>query len=288
MFRTNIEKIKKTDLSVELALITPEIAENYLRFNNKNRKVSVDHVLFLSREMSSDRFLENGESIVFDEFGQLQDGQHRLLSIIKSGKSYFIPVVRGVKGLAMSTYDTGKNRSASDVLSLNGYKWAVKMASLIKMIDKYDKKRSKQNRQSGKRKENLTNQQVLEYCEENYDWLRSIVRKCEVIYKASNPKIIGVTQLSLIAYLIGGKSPTQDVYNFLSHVVGNYRTPKTAVDYLYNKVYNSIVNKERLNFYWILGVSIKAYNYFIDGNPAVRTIVFSVDQELPKPNKNNN
>lgn len=291
MFR--IAKLNKktkmeSNLSVELMLITPELAENYLRFNNKNRKLSLDHVGFLSKEMISDRFLENGESIVFNEFGELQDGQHRLFSIIKSGKSYFIPVVRGVRSASMSTYDTGKNRTASDVLSLNGYKWTVKISALIKYIHVYDKKRRKENHSSGKRKDNLTNQQILEYCEENYDWLLDITKKCEIIYKASNPKIISVTRISLIAYLIGGESPTQSVYNFISHLVGNYRTPKTAVDYLYNKIYNSIVNKERLNLYWILGISIKAYNYFVEGNPAVRTVLFSIDQELPKPNKNNN
>ena len=291
MYRiTNNKKQEQMEnrLSVELVLVTPEVAENYLRYNSKNRKASLDHILFLSKEMIAGRFLENGESIVFDKYGVLKDGQHRLFSIIKSGKSYFIPIVRGVEAATMATYDTGKNRNAADVLTLNGYRWGAKIASLIVLINKYDKRKSKQNKGSGNRRDRLTNQQILEYCEENYDWMKNIVLKCDSIYKASNPKIISTTKLSLIAYLIGGEQPTQDVYSFLSHIVGNYRTPKTATNYLYNKIYNSIVNKESLNFYWVLGVSVKAYNYFIDGNPAVRNIIFSIDQELPKVNKINN
>ena len=284
MFRLKKSKEVQTDLSVELVLVTPEVAKNYLRFNNKNRKASTDHVLFLSKEMSSGRFLENGESIVFDKKGWLKDGQHRLISIVETGKSYYITIVRGVDDMAMAT---GKNRSAADVLTLNGYKFANSTASLIKMIERYEKRKSKQNVVSGNRRDILTNQQVLRYCKENYDWMRDIIVKCDSIYSSSNPKILSVTKLSLIAYLIGGERPTQDVYNFLSHIVGNYRTPKTATNYLYNKIYNSIVNKERLNFYWVLGVSIRAYNYFIDGNPSVRSIIFSIDQDLPKPNKNN-
>jgi len=291
MYRiTNNKKQEQmqTNLSVELVLVTPQVAENYLRFNIKNRKASLDHVAFLSKEMSAGRFIENGESIIFDKYGELKDGQHRLLSIIKSGKSYIIPIVRGVESHSMATYDTGKNRSAADVLSLNGYKNTSKLATLIILINKYSVRKTKTNDPSGNRRDKLTNQQVLDYCEENIDWLKDMVTKCDTIYCASNPKILSGTKMALIAYLIGGECPSHRVYDFLGHIVGNYRTPKTAVNYLYNKIYNSATNKEQLNFYWILGVSIKAYNYFIDGNPSVRNIIFSVDQELPKVNNINN
>ena len=111
---------KRTNLSVELVFVTPEVAKRYLMQNTKNRKQSTRNVSFLAEQMRKGLFLENGESIVFDKYGRLTDGQHRLFSIIKSGKSFYIPIVRGVDTDSMATYDTGKNRSAADVFN---FKW---------------------------------------------------------------------------------------------------------------------------------------------------------------------
>ena len=62
----NVTK-ETTNLSVELVHITPEIARNYLNFNKKNRKESVRNLAFLVNQMRDGLFLENGESIVFDQ-----------------------------------------------------------------------------------------------------------------------------------------------------------------------------------------------------------------------------
>jgi|TARA_R110000744_G_C19210089_1_gene545944 hypothetical protein len=275
--------MKQTNLSVELTYVTPELAENYLRFNNKNRNVGLKNIEFLVSEMRNGRFIENGESIVFDKNGALKDGQHRLLSIVKSGKSYFIPVVRGVEPIAMATYDTGKNRSASDILSLNGFKDTNTLSAFILAISKYSKNKSKSKCNAGDgRSSKLTNQQVLEYCESNYHWLNKIINKLNPVYKKSNPKTISLTGMCLITYLVGGKEPSIEVYEFISHLMGLSRTQETAPNYLYTKLYNSKINKEPLSFYWVLGMSIKAWNFYADGNPAVKHFRFDIAKDLPK------
>ena len=135
------------------------------------------------------------------------------------------------------------------------------------------------------RGDRLTNQQVLEYCEENYDWLKDIVSSVTNISKNNKPSVLPNTKIGLIAYILGGENPKPEVYDFLKHLTGAARTPETATGYIYNKLHNAVINKEPLNFYWILGMSIKAYNYFIDGNPSVKYFKFSVNQELPNINK---
>tara|TARA_B110000046_G_C12897899_1_gene357222 strand:+ start:40 stop:942 length:903 start_codon:yes stop_codon:yes gene_type:complete len=285
VYMTN--EIKQTNLSVELTLVTPKLAENYLRFNNKNRKLSSNNLQFLVNEMKSDRFIENGEAIVFDKNGYLKDGQHRLGAILRSGKSFFIPIVRGVNPLAMGTYDTGKNRSSGDVLELNGFKYSALISKFIVSISKYSENKCKaSNSSSGfNRRDRLTNQQVLQYCELNYDWLKDIVSKLATTHKRSNPKVLGVSSICIIAYLIGGKRPSTEVYNFINYLIGSLRIQGTSSNYLYEKLYNARVNKESLNHYWVLGMSIKAWNYYIDGNPSVRFFKFDITQELPKPLK---
>lgn len=280
----NVTK-KKSDISVSMVYITPEIAKHYLSFNTKNRKKSEKGIKFLVNQMEKGSFIENGESIVFDKNMQLTDGQHRLMAIIKSGKSYHIPVVKGVAVKSMATYDTGKNRSAGDVLSLNGFKQSTKISAFIKIIYKYLDKGSRTAKTgSTNRTETLTNQQILEYCKDNYIWISRINTNINSIYKKSTLKVLSVTNLSLIAYMLGGKNPSDDVYTFIKHISGVLKTEDTATSYLYTKLYNSKIKKEPLSFYWTLGMAIKAWNYFIDGNPSVRYYKFNVQQELPKIN----
>lgn len=286
VFTGAMQSVRKTSISVELVKVTPSLAENYLKFNPINRKVSLNNVNFLAKQMIEGLFIENGESIVFDKNNILRDGQHRLMAIIKSSKSYYIPVVKGVSSNSMATYDTGKNRSASDVLSIEGFKSSSTVSALIKQIDKYCKRSSKSAfNGSTNRVETLSNQQVLDNCKDNYDWLIGIVNNSANIYNKCNLKTLSVTNISLIAYIVGGENPSKEVYSFIKHIIGVSRTEETATSYLYSKLYNSKTNSEPLNFYWILGMSIKAWNYYSEGNPSVRYYKFQTNQELPKINQ---
>ena len=85
-FNTNTKK--RTNISVDLVYVTPEVAKNYLKYNTINRKESLRNVSFLTSQMLKGQFLENGESIVFDINNNLTDGAHRLKAIIKSNKSF--------------------------------------------------------------------------------------------------------------------------------------------------------------------------------------------------------
>tara|TARA_R110001606_G_scaffold363819_1_gene518057 strand:+ start:1215 stop:2099 length:885 start_codon:yes stop_codon:yes gene_type:complete len=280
------ETKKRSDLSVELVYITPAVARNYLNYNTKNRTKSERNIKFLVNQMKNNLFLENGESIVFDIFNNLTDGQHRLEAIIKSGKSYYIPVVRGVSFNSIATYDTGKNRSAADVLALNGFKNTNVLSSTIKFINKYSYRGSKAASNTGyNRSEALTNQQILDYCQDNFYWLNDLVSNISSIYYKSKFKFLGVPSFCLITYIIGGKSPSKEVYDFIKNIYGLSKEEDTATSYLYTKLYNAKINKEPLNFYWILGMSIKAWNYYSDGNPSIKYFKFSTDLKLPKINK---
>lgn len=273
--------MKTTNLKVRLNLVTPSVAKNYLRYNDKNRKVSEKNLYFLSNQMKNGSFLENGESIVFDTNGVLKDGQHRLEAIIKSGKSYWIPIVHGVEPLAMATYDTGKNRSASDILELSGFKSSGSISSLIIAINNYNnntRARKMDNTQNG----SMTNQQVLEYCEQNYDWINPLLLKAQSIIHAMKPTVMTRTKVGLFLYMIGGENPTEIHIEFMKRLTGVKRSSSTSTDYVFTKLYNAKINKEPLNFYWLTAMTIKAWNYFIDGNPAVKYFKFDTKNELPK------
>ena len=271
-----------SELKVKLVNVTPNVATNYLTYNGKNRKHSIKHVKFLTNQMLNGDFLENGESIVFDSNNILLDGQHRLMAIAKSGKSYNIPIVRGAKSLSMATYDTGKNRSASDVLEINNFKYTAHVSNLIKNIYGYLVRNEKSVSVDRSRAYTLTNQQVLEYCQENYEWIKEIIKRCNGITAKSTTRVLSTSKIALISYIIGGKYPSEENYSFIKNLVGVNIQESTAPSYIFTKLYNSKVNKEPLNFYWVLGMSIKAWNFYADGNPAIRHFRFKVTDNLPK------
>ncbi len=280
MFRTS--KKTKTNLTVELVRITPKIAKNYLRYNPKNRLISENHLTFLTNEMKQDRWKENGESICFDINGNLNNGQHRLTSIIRSGKSYNIPIVRGVDPMCMATYDTGKNRTAADVLLMNGFKNGMKISTIIKSIHKYNIINSKQADDSSSRKSTLSNQQVLEYCSNNYDWILPMFNKVVSIYNAETTKVLSLSFMAVILYRIGGETPQKTHYEFVKLISGVNRQIGTAPNYLYVKLYNSKINKEPLNRYWILGMAVKSWNYYFNGNPSIKFFKFDIKTKIQK------
>ena len=247
--------MRQTNLSVRLTLVTPELAKNYLRFNVNNRGLKKSHITFLSNQIKKDAFVENGECIVFDKNGVLRDGQHRLTAISINNRSYFIPVVSGVEPDCMATYDTGKGRSSADILKLNGFKYSGALAGFIQTINKYCVRNSKAIRSSSSGKSDV------------------------------NVKVLTPATSSLITYIIGGENPSNEVYEFMKHLTGLSRTESSSTAYLYNKLYNSKINKEPLNSYWLLGMAIKSWNFYADGNPAIKYFKFDISKELPTPIK---
>lgn len=126
----------------ERKYITPDIAEEFLHYNESNRGIVKTSLAKIKQDMLSGKFKENGDSIRFSESGRLIDGQHRLTASVESGCSFWTTVVTGVAEDATRTIDTGKSRSSADVLSMNtdlSSTEAAAIASAIKYIIPHDK-----------------------------------------------------------------------------------------------------------------------------------------------------
>jgi hypothetical protein len=83
--------------------------------------------------MTNGEWVFDGTPISFDKYGNLLNGQHRLSSVIKSGKSNIFKVATGFKP-DVSTMDIGQTRTGADVLAIDGvenYKLVAKTANFI-------------------------------------------------------------------------------------------------------------------------------------------------------------
>lgn len=104
----------------EFLLITPDIAQAFLDKNTTNRTITGSIVGKYARDMAAKRWRLTGEPIIFDKSGNLRNGQHRLTACVRAGVPFESMIVYGVEPEAQDVMDSGKSRSAADVLSLRG------------------------------------------------------------------------------------------------------------------------------------------------------------------------
>lgn len=137
VYGENIESMYP-DVRVSIERITPEVAEKMLTTNVKNRNIKSAPLETVKEAIVNDEWSLNGESIIFDKFGRLSDGQHRLTSCVKTGKTIDAVVVRGVEEDAQDTIDTGTRRQLSDYVKIDGYKNNTVVATIGKMLMRKD------------------------------------------------------------------------------------------------------------------------------------------------------
>lgn len=124
---------------VEIVEVTPEMAEDLFSRNyHGNRSIRNTYVNQLSEVMRHGRFIsENGQTlIVGDDDGILYDGQHRLLAIIKSGKTYRFIIAYITEGKEKyKTIDNGTRRRAADFIDLPEKDTCAALARVMSCVE---------------------------------------------------------------------------------------------------------------------------------------------------------
>jgi hypothetical protein len=75
--------------------VTPELAEQWLRNNTHNRKLSETHALAYASDMEAGRWKYNYVPIIIASDGTLIDGQHRLMACTLARVPFVSDVVFG-------------------------------------------------------------------------------------------------------------------------------------------------------------------------------------------------
>lgn len=179
--------------------ITPKLAANWLNtINTHNRPIRNRDVEKYADEMTADRWILNGEAIIFDEKGTLADGQHRLYACIEADKPFKTVVVEGVSTEAFPTIDAGTKRSASDILHIAGIRGNLNaLAAASNIVLGYNA-----GTLMGKRP--FSRQETLMFVRENpelQDWVALAKSKGWTSQHASS--------IAAIAYLGSFKHPTK-------------------------------------------------------------------------------
>lgn len=116
--------------------MTPQLAQQYLERNTRNRNISRLKVKQILDDIEHDRWDLHHQGIGFYEDGALADGQTRLTAIAESGKTVEIMVTWGLPSKSAASIDRHRPRSDADSIRISGLSnWIGKdEISLVKMI----------------------------------------------------------------------------------------------------------------------------------------------------------
>lgn len=137
--KTTTEAVSEDgSVTVSFQLVTPALANEWLEFNEKNRNLSEVLAERYARDMAGEKWHIGTSGVGFDTNGQLIDGQHRLVGIIRSGKPVELPVFRGLRPEARLGIDTGRPRSVADEMRMRDMPNSSAAAALTRLTMQYE------------------------------------------------------------------------------------------------------------------------------------------------------
>jgi hypothetical protein len=179
-------------IKTELRLVTPDVATEMLKRNGGNRPLNVRHSKKLAADMTAGRWLFDGSPISFNTKGQLINGQHRLEGIKLSGTSQYFLILHGLDSESFKVMDTGRNRSAADVLNIEGMELNSQMiVAALRMLMYYKDFQCFESREKI-----YTNSEILEFAKENE---KQIKESFEFMAKFKRPFISRPLSIALHA-----------------------------------------------------------------------------------------
>lgn len=125
--------------NVQLVTITPSMAQKWLNTMGRNRTLKQALLKRIVADIQNDRWRITGEPIIFDNYGKLIDGQHRLQGCVLAKKSIKCYVIKGgIDEDALTHIDTGASRTPGDVLTIKGQTEGNNLAATCRWIYRYE------------------------------------------------------------------------------------------------------------------------------------------------------
>ena len=222
--------------------VTPDLASMLVTyFNDVNRPVSDTNVLNLSKEMLNGKWAVNGETITFNENGDISNGQHRFFALIKADVTLPLFIATGFKEDSFATIDNGKKRAVSDILACAGVLSSKNTASLCKFIFGFKEGRYGAHRNASTR--TLGNTAILNYYEAlNNAEVHNSVNFGQMYSKKANG-ILTPTVLGGMHYIFNEVDKDKS-YEFLSKLsTGESLMDKSPILALRNKLIKAKTDK---------------------------------------------
>ena len=265
-------------IQIQERKITPEMAKDYLLTCKLNRRLSERNVENLYLQMKAGNWMLTGDPIKFATDGSLIDGQHRLKAIIKLNEPVNLYVAEGLNPDVFQVLDTGKGRSAADVLAAKGMKYSHNLAAIARAIILW--KNGTYSKNSGDGKLKATNKAILEFVETNPELYEIGVYCQNHIYQ--NFRMIPLSSLAMLYYVLSKKNQTKTDEFFEKYSSGIDLSQNDPIRHLRDRLIKDRINKSRLNLRDKTALMIYTWNNFIQGKK-ITQLLLPRDYQFPKP-----
>lgn len=257
-------------------IITPEIAMRILQTNQRNRTMDKRLILAYADQMNRGLWKFNGESIIISDENILLDGQHRLGAIIKSNTAQKTIVVEGVPQASFDTIDTGKGRTAGDILSIADIKNSTVIASIITKYFTIASKNASDRR--GLTSMKVSKQEVLATYQSAPDFWKDIYINSSKFYRKirllSNSEIGGY-----MSYLAKDKGHNLDlVVSFFNQLFFDTDIENATIPLLREKLLRSITTQYKTPKRVEHALIVKTWNAYVSGKE-YKTLPFNAEKE---------
>lgn len=127
----SIRRMAPRALDSRAVRVTPKMAKEYLegRVIDPQRNLRLLVIDQYARDMEAGNWQYIGDSIVFNEMGQMTDGQHRCAACVKSGVSFDVLIVKDIATENMRYMDSGIKRTKGDAFKILGVQNSNVMAA---------------------------------------------------------------------------------------------------------------------------------------------------------------
>lgn len=161
---TGKARIDGQEIEYRTVVIDSELAKQLLELNVVNRPMALENLNHLKREILKGNWDFDGAPIRFNSLGQLSDGQHRLTTLVDCEETEIFQVITGLKPEVFKTMDTGRKRTGSDVLGIEGVRNSAAVASTCKFVDGYYTGKYGYNKNSNR---SLSNTELIDFFEKH-------------------------------------------------------------------------------------------------------------------------
>lgn len=119
--------------------VTPAMAQRWFDDRAPNRPYNDEYATKLAIDSSNMvNWRLNGETLKFNEFQCIIDGQHRLSAICKSGVGIWTHVAYDVPNEFFDSIDVGRPRTAAQVLARAGEPNAALLGAILSLLHRYE------------------------------------------------------------------------------------------------------------------------------------------------------
>jgi len=263
------------NIKAEMMWVTPEMAHAWLGNPMPgNRDLPLRDELKYAEDMKSGLWDPNGEPIIIGISGRLLNGHHRMAALIRADVPVLMLVVRGVRDETYRTMDSGRARSAAQVLKWLGYAYAYDLAALARTQLLYEDTGAPAN--SGRYAP--SNQQVILRVKRDSERLVEAVRGS----KRTSDEFSGGCIWSFCWLLFGDLEPEDRDYFFERLADGQGLREGDPILTLRNAFINARMHHRSMPRGWMGGMIIKAWNRFRNHEKLDR-LSFSGKEDFPSP-----